>query len=248
MGFLLHLRHRNKLLYYFGFYNLLLALICIALLLADDQQILGINRWIKPLKFFLSVWIMAWTMAILLFYLNAKKQVKTISWLIVISMFVENFIIMLQAYRMERSHFNIQQPVNSILFGLMGIFIIIFTITTAWILILFLKQKNFDIPDGYLFAVRFGIFCFLIFSLEGGLMLSNMGHTIGAVDGGPGMPLINWSTQHGDLRIAHFFGIHTLQILPLSGWYVFKIKRSLMAFSIVYFVAVSTMLIFAYLK
>ena len=32
------------------------------------------------------------------------------------------------------------------------------------------------------------------------------------------MPLTNWSSAHGDLRAAHFFGLHGLQILPLVAW------------------------------
>jgi hypothetical protein len=57
----------------------LVSLICFAGLavisLFDSTQVLGINRWIKPMKFFISIAIFVWTIAVYLYFLKAANFV-----------------------------------------------------------------------------------------------------------------------------------------------------------------------------
>jgi hypothetical protein len=247
MNFFNELKQRNKLLYWFGWCNLLAGMICLILVFVDDQQILGINRWIKPLKFFMSVSIMVWTMGWIMYYLDNKKAVKRCSWLIVLSMFIENFLITLQSARGTTSHYNSTSSLNAVLFSILGIFILVFTITAIRIAWLFFKQKTFSISSSYLWGILLGLILFIIFTSEGGMMVQRLSHTVGGPDGGPGMPLVNWSTRYGDLRIAHFLGMHALQKVPLAGFYVLRRKQQVILFAIIYFVVVSVLFALALL-
>ncbi len=160
-------------------------------------------------------------------------------------MFIENFLITMQSARGVSSHFNVTDSFNGMVFSTMGIAILIFTFTAIYAEVLFFRQQKFSIQPAYLWGIRLGLLFFIIFSLEAGFMLSRMSHTVGGPDGGAGLPLINWSTEHGDLRIAHFLGIHSLQILPLAGNYLFRKSSTLILFSAVYFLLVTTILILA---
>ena len=243
MLFLKELKSRNSLLYWFGLFNFLVALVCFILMQTETRQILGVNRWLKPFKFYASVGIMVMTMGWLLHYLNNVKAVRRFSMSIFITMFFENGLILLQAIRGTTSHFNVSSTFDSIVFNLMGVFILVFTIICIRISIQFFKQKQFSIPTPYVWGIRLGILFFIIFSVEGGAMLSILKHTVGAPDGGSGLPITNWSSEHGDLRVAHFLGIHSLQVLPLFGYFVAKSKKQVIVLSLSYGAIVVALLV-----
>jgi hypothetical protein len=58
-------------------------------------------------------------------------------------------------------------------------------------------------------------------------MIGQGAHAVGVPDGGPGLPFVNWSTDGGDLRIAHGMGLHGIQILPLFAYLLGRVKPDL---------------------
>ena len=236
MNFFTELKRRNALLFWFGLFNLAVAVICLVLMPFEETKILGVNRWLKPFKFYSSVGIMILTMGWLMYYMNDQKKARRYSRIITVTMFFENGLIMMQAIRNTTSHFNNTSAFNGIVFNIMGVLIGIFTVIVILVCISFFRQKQFSIPMAYVWGIRLGLLFFIIFSLEGGVMVGLLKHTVGAADGSAGLPLVNWSNEHGDLRIAHFLGLHSLQILPLFGNYVSRSKSQTIFFSTVYFV------------
>jgi hypothetical protein len=242
-NFFTSLKHKNRLLFWLGWANLLGAFICLFMMSRDDTQVMGINAWIKPFKFYISITMFAWTIAWLLDPLKMPRRVKYYSWMAVIVLAFEMFVITWQAANGRLSHYNITSPLYAILFSLMGIAISILAVWTAVMAYYFFKRKEFDVPHRYIWGIRLGLILFVIFSFEGGLMASQLAHTVGAPDGSEGLPLVNWSRQYGDLRIAHFFGMHALQLLPLTAYYLFRTSRQVIVAGIIYFLFVSALFI-----
>ena len=243
--FFTKLKDRNTLLYYFGLLCLIGALVCVGLFFFTNLQVLGVNAFIKPLKFFVSIWIFAWTMGWIMYLLDKKRKVIIYSWVVVVAMVIELVIITWQAANGRLSHFNISTFFYARLFDVMGVAITIMTIWTGYIGYLFFRQKRFKASDAYIWGIRLGLIFFVVFAFEGGIMAARLAHTVGAADGGPGLPLINWSRQYGDLRIAHFMGMHALQLLPLYGFYMARQPRQVIIFAGVYLAIVTTLLLLA---
>lgn len=211
-----------------GVAHLVLSLVFGLLSLFDERQVLGLNVWLKPLKFSLAIALYAFTVDWFLRLSDLKPNVKRwIAWLSTGCMVVEIAIIAGQAWRGQASHFNTSSPLNGMLFSLMGLFININTGLVGYLLFRFFRQPAIaGYPASLLWSIRWGTALFLLGCLEGGLMVLNRAHTVGAADGGAGLPFLNWSVNAGDLRIAHFVGLHALQLLPLVTYGLIRLGRA----------------------
>ncbi len=196
---------------------ILLAAVLVAMYF-DHRELLGVNIWLKPAKFLLSTAIYLWTLGWLLSYVEVPVMAKsTMGSLASVLLLLENVGVSGQALRGERSHFNISTGFNSALFSIMGILILLNTILLV-VLLWWFSTRAAPMPAGALWGCRLGILLAVFASIEGGFMAASMAHTVGLKDGGPGIPLLNWSKEAGDLRVSHFIGLHGMQVLPLGGF------------------------------
>ncbi|MEV7007644.1 hypothetical protein [Streptosporangium sp. NPDC051022] len=204
-----------------------LTIISLGGVLLDHRVLDGMPIWAKPLKFTVSFTVYGLTWAWLL---SLRHRAPRWGWwlgtVLAITSVVEVAVIIGQVVRGRRSHFNVSTPLDSSLFALMGATITILMIANLVAAVLVLRERQAD-PVGT-WAIRIG----LVVSAAGlglaALMLPPTAaqladvattvagaHSVGVPDGGPGLPLIGWSTTGGDLRVPHFVGMHALQVMPL---------------------------------
>lgn len=183
----------------------------LVLIAREDQRVLnGELVWIKPIKFAVSIAIFCWTIAIIIDLISySKAKRSTISYLIAACLLLEMFAITFQAARGVPSHFNISSTFDQIIFMIMGV-----AIGLVFVLTVVMYIDSFRLPFmGTVIlrsGVRWGIFSLIIASIVGGMMSAQLSHSVGNISGG------------GDLRVAHFFGIHGLQILPFFAYLLVK--------------------------
>lgn len=208
---------------------------------ADPRTITGAPAWLKPAKFGVSITLYTVTMIWILGFIQERPRlVRLLGWTVVVTFLAEWVAIITQVVRGTTSHFNVATPFDAALWSLMGV-----AITVLWVanfviaaLLLFQRFEN----AAFAWGLRLGLGLTIIGMGLGYLMTSptaqqmagwQLGesvtivgaHTVGAPDGGPGLPVVGWSTQGGDLRIPHFVGMHALQLIPFVGWWVSR-RRS----------------------
>jgi hypothetical protein len=219
------LRTWHRPLVLFGWSMALLIPISLIGLLVDDRMLVNSPIWLKPFKFAVSLALYAFTLAWLLTFL---KRFQRVGWwagtVLAAAGAAEMVVIVGQVVRGRRSHFNFETPLDGVLFSIMGVTIVVLWVTHAIVAILLWRTKIEN--QALSWSIRLGLVIsflglgvgFLMTqpkpgqALDGGTLGS---HTIGAADGGSYMALTGWSTEHGDLRVGHFVGMHALQVLPL---------------------------------
>jgi hypothetical protein len=224
----------NRPLTLLGAGMLLVLLAALVGVVVDPRVITGAPAWVKPAKFAISISIYSFTFVWLLSFLEDRPRLS--SWManvITISFIVEMTAIVTQAARGTTSHFNMTTSFNSFVWMTMGTFIVLVWVTTLLLAVLLIRRH---LPDlAFAWSLRLGVLISVVGMSVAFLMVRPTpaqvvalaaahgpriigAHSVRLPDGGPGLPFLGWSTVAGDLRPAHFVGLHALQLLPLLGW------------------------------
>ncbi|WP_051423613.1 hypothetical protein [Bordetella petrii] len=212
---------RQRVLAVFGMV-MLAALIPAALAAWLDPRTLGgVDVWAKPMKFMAAIGLYALTLAWLIGELPQKRRrtplLRATVWTAVATGAFEAVYITWQGAVGQPSHFNTSTPFHTAMFILMGMAALLFTATSLPV-----AHQLWRHADGMAPAYRLGAVLGLLLTFAAGagvgVAISAHGGPLVGAAAGPGLPLTGWSVTGGDLRVAHFLGVHAQQVLPLVGY------------------------------
>ncbi len=202
---------------------------------------LGTPAWAKTFKFSVSTALysagLLW--AITLTTGRTRRMASISGGLIGWILSFELALLVIQGMRARPMHFNYSTPLDSALWITMTIGIGV--MFTAFIVLVVAVWRGLRTDPVLAWAVRLGLIVTALGLAQGSLMPGPTpaqmqalkagktvpiigAHTVGSSsltpDHGPGLPLLGWSTTHGDLRVGHFVGLHALQLIPLLGLFL----------------------------
>ncbi|WP_052003026.1 hypothetical protein [Microvirga sp. BSC39] len=208
-------------------------------LAVDSRTLNDIPIWIKPLKFQASVGIYLLTLAWFVAALPERvRRGRVVAVLVAVAIAMASFEIVyvtLQAARGLASHYNVGDPFHAAMYTLMGIGAVTLTAVSPAIALLLWRCRPVHWSTAFWLSVVLGLMLTFVLGAGAGAVLSaGDGHWIGGVrsDAG-GVPVFGWSRTGGDLRAAHFLGMHALHMLPVVGWIAGRVLGLRQAMSVV---------------
>lgn len=224
-----------KILKYLFYFHLLVGFFCFVSIFLDPKTFNNSIAWIKPFKFSISISIFLITYIWMIQFTNDLDNFfSKVNLIFTIGFFLETLGILIQVFKNTGSHFNISSTLNKIIFTSMGIVITIITISYF-----FTGYKIFKKGTGLISrdnAIIYSVIISTIAMFSGFIMTSTPtekqkqiilngsipetfgSHSVGGEDDDTNskrLTFVGWRLDIGDLRVAHFFGIHSMQIIPL---------------------------------
>jgi hypothetical protein len=203
-----------------GWAMLAVLLACLAAMAFDTRTINGVSVWVKPAKFATSLlawfWTLAWAWGALSPAARTGRVARAILWTTLAAGLFEQGWITWRAALGGPSHFA-TDPLGAVMYNLMGAGALALVAAAAALGLLVLRRGDAAQPRPWLLAVGLGLVIAGVAGGVTGVSISALGGPrIGGTPGDAGnLAPFFWSRDGGDLRVAHFLGIHAMQVLPM---------------------------------
>ncbi|MDZ7603166.1 MAG: hypothetical protein U1A06_17515 [Hoeflea sp.] len=188
----------------------------------DPREFLGENVWLKPVKFQIALSLYLLTLAFFARWLpagmTARLSYRIYSGAVVFAVIAELVWIGGAAMYGTASHFNVSDPFLESIYGLMGAFAVLLTSATLVQGIAIWRNPVTGLVPALHLSITLGlVLTFILTLIVAGSLASQSGHLISTPVSGARVPVLGWSREVGDLRVAHFFATHALHILPVAA-------------------------------
>lgn len=195
----------------------------LAAMALDPRSYGGEGVWLKPLKFHVALVVYLVTLAVFARWMTAAQRAGRL-WrgfvaVVCVCVVAELLWIGGAAALGTGSHFNLSSPVWAQLYSLMGVAAVTLTSASLVMGVAIARNPATGLEPAVKLSVVLGlVLTFVLTVVTAGYMASTPGHHVGVPVTGARVPVMGWSREVGDLRVAHFLATHALHGLPLVGW------------------------------
>ena len=203
-----------------------------AAMAVETRTYQDMNVWMKPAKFMISLSLYMLNLALFARFLpagmTARRSYRAYSTFVVLCILIEMIWIGGAAAMGVGSHFNRSTPELALIYTLMGVVAISLTTASLVYGIAILRNRASALAPGLRLSIGLGLVLTFVLTVPVAMtMAMGSGHLVGAPQTGAMLPVMGWSREVGDLRIAHFFATHAMQVLPLFGLLTLALSRRL---------------------
>lgn len=216
----------------------------LAAMALDDRLILDVSVWLKPLKFELSLMLFFGTLAWFADWLP-RDTTRTLWYrvfavAVVVCTAIEMVWLIGSSAIGVAAHFNDTQPFWATVYPLMGVLAVFITSATLLYSWLIWGSAEGGLTPAFRLSLVIGLALTFVLTVTVAPYLAGHGsHFVGGnMSDAEGMVLTGWARDGGDLRVAHFFATHAMQIIPAFGFAAgLLLQRRLAKASVVTFAA-----------